>query len=947
MAAVDQMRERIDMEREDEHSLARELHFLDAFFGARHFRLSEPLPRLQAPAFPGCDFPEEPALPQLARTGALPEVRPFRAADAREVRVESAGLKQRLQARSDALQAASPPKKRPARDDLLGDRLIGKAIRDSGIEEQVARLRAQQAAALADPAPSPQMRQPATISCLESRQLPGRIAGLLGGALSDALMKEASEALRAEAASRPQRMYFSGYFAKKLLALEQDPLQELEPWPAPDSRRLCRLTLKLEPLESLGGLEPQLARPAQLLELSMCDLQRLLPAPQARLGPLADSLLELAVSNSRLSAYGELAHFPHLVQLALEHSPLRQVCPLESRKLLELSLCNNQISKLEHLALLPNLKVLRLSGNFIQRIEGLEGCPFLERLDLSRNRLAALEGLRGNPLLRSLVLFGNAIAQAEPLTALCLQELVLSENRLTCLALDLFAPCLLRLSLRGNLLSELDPRKAVHAPNLEYLNISYNKLREADAASLCASFPKLKALDCVLDCEQRTRALIGTLEASSLQLRSINGKPLARRRAPPPQACTEPLYPALERLFLNTRVIEEGRNGFNFRADPDIAKVQAACDKFLKVAHDPLKAAVLGFFRQARLGQPAKANLADLFASRASTERAFAKAVERVVRLLRRYVCRWRARRAHFLAHLPQIVRIQKRVRGMQSRKRWSHRREPLWVHRGHLRQVVRAQSLIRGFITRRRFKKYFSRVKFEPDEDFGMDGLEDGLFDQIAIPQKAELEIPEAVLRLLQSNSLARAAEAPPEPGTPRRADPQAGLRQLAAKLPPPAQARQPVPQPRQPQKPGLPPVKPLPPPQHVPGARDEDADDSRSIKSSSSKMFGLQTSSAVSSSGRDEDGSRSVLSMETAGNSLRHNRSKLPVAPIDQPVRGPDKKTLEVIEEWGFKDENVKKALEFRINKERNRKKKIQKLTSEERFVNFVKKNNKPAFE
>ena len=56
----------------------------------------------------------------------------------------------------------------------------------------------------------------------------------------------------------------------------------------------------------------------------------------------------------------------------------------------------------------------------------------------------------------------------------------------------------------------------------------------------------------------------------------------------------------------------------------------------------------------------------------------------------------------------------------------------------------------------------------------------------------------------------------------------------------------------------------------------------------------------------------------------------------------------TLQVIEEWGFKDEGVKKALEFRINKEKNRKKKNLKLNSEERYSNFMKKNHlKPTFQ
>lgn len=58
-------------------------------------------------------------------------------------------------------------------------------------------------------------------------------------------------------------------------------------------------------------------------------------------------------------------------------------------------------------------------------------------------------------------------------------------------------------------------------------------------------------------------------------------------------------------------------------------------------------------------------------------------------------------------------------------------------------------------------------------------------------------------------------------------------------------------------------------------------------------------------------------------------------------------DKNTLQAIDEWGFKDDSTKKALEFRIMKEKHRKKRTQKLTAEERYMNFVKKNNKPGFE
>lgn len=48
----------------------------------------------------------------------------------------------------------------------------------------------------------------------------------------------------------------------------------------------------------------------------------------------------------------------------------------------------------------------------------------------------------------------------------------------------------------------------------------------------------------------------------------------------------------------------------------------------------------------------------------------------------------------------------------------------------------------------------------------------------------------------------------------------------------------------------------------------------------------------------------------------------------------------TLDIVEEWGFKNEAAKKALEFKIKRDRDRKKKTKVLTAEERFKLFQKK-------
>lgn len=48
----------------------------------------------------------------------------------------------------------------------------------------------------------------------------------------------------------------------------------------------------------------------------------------------------------------------------------------------------------------------------------------------------------------------------------------------------------------------------------------------------------------------------------------------------------------------------------------------------------------------------------------------------------------------------------------------------------------------------------------------------------------------------------------------------------------------------------------------------------------------------------------------------------------------------TLDIVEEWGFKNEAAKKALEFKIKRDRDRKKKTKILSAEERFKKFQKK-------
>ncbi|KAI8825985.1 uncharacterized protein EV422DRAFT_148800 [Fimicolochytrium jonesii] len=89
---------------------------------------------------------------------------------------------------------------------------------------------------------------------------------------------------------------------------------------------------------------------------------------------------------------------------------------LYCRHLEILFLQNNQISKIENVHKLKELKYLQLALNNVSKIENLEGCESLEKLDLTVNFVEDpldVESLQGNEHLRELHLMGNPCAKKE------------------------------------------------------------------------------------------------------------------------------------------------------------------------------------------------------------------------------------------------------------------------------------------------------------------------------------------------------------------------------------------------------------------------------------------------------------------------------------------------------------------------------------------------------
>ncbi len=121
-------------------------------------------------------------------------------------------------------------------------------------------------------------------------------------------------------------------------------------------------------------------------------------------------------------------------RLDLSSCELEQI-PKEIEKmtwLTELYLGNNQITKIEGLGNLIQLKVLSLDNNQITKIEGLDNLIQLNQLFLNNNQITKIEGLNNLILLSILHLDNNQITKIEGLKNLIdLTELILHSNQIS------------------------------------------------------------------------------------------------------------------------------------------------------------------------------------------------------------------------------------------------------------------------------------------------------------------------------------------------------------------------------------------------------------------------------------------------------------------------------------------------------------------------------------
>lgn len=84
----------------------------------------------------------------------------------------------------------------------------------------------------------------------------------------------------------------------------------------------------------------------------------------------------------------------------------------------ELSLEKHELSRIEGLKRLPNLKILELGANRIETISGLEEAPGLEILSLTQNSIKQIDGLEPLIDLKELYLGRNLIEKIQNLSSL-------------------------------------------------------------------------------------------------------------------------------------------------------------------------------------------------------------------------------------------------------------------------------------------------------------------------------------------------------------------------------------------------------------------------------------------------------------------------------------------------------------------------------------------------
>ncbi|GJS83953.1 protein phosphatase 1 regulatory inhibitor subunit PPP1R7 [Tanacetum coccineum] len=146
------------------------------------------------------------------------------------------------------------------------------------------------------------------------------------------------------------------------------------------------------------------------------------------LSKASSTLKELYVSKNEVTKIEEIDHLYELRILELGSNRLRSLTNLQ-----ELWLGRNRIKSI-NLCGLRCIKKLSLQSNRLTSMKGLEECVALEELYLSHNGIAKMEGLSTLANLRVLDVSSNKLAAVEDIEMLtCLEDLWFNDNQLASL----------------------------------------------------------------------------------------------------------------------------------------------------------------------------------------------------------------------------------------------------------------------------------------------------------------------------------------------------------------------------------------------------------------------------------------------------------------------------------------------------------------------------------
>ncbi|CCD14695.1 unnamed protein product [Trypanosoma congolense IL3000] len=130
----------------------------------------------------------------------------------------------------------------------------------------------------------------------------------------------------------------------------------------------------------------------------------------------------------------QLRLFPYLTVVKIIHVGLESMAPFSFLHYVEeLWLCDNNITMIEGVQQMNNLKCLYLQGNLIESMNGITFLPNLQKLWLCRNRLQEINGLGLLPNIQSLWVASNRITSLEgafEVSMTTLREINLSNNQI-------------------------------------------------------------------------------------------------------------------------------------------------------------------------------------------------------------------------------------------------------------------------------------------------------------------------------------------------------------------------------------------------------------------------------------------------------------------------------------------------------------------------------------